>query len=182
MQQWWAAAAPPMLDLGCGCGHSVLHLQQTFPQQRVLGADVSLPRLKRGGRLLPADGLLLQPGCGWLHGDAITLLRLLAAAGLHTPRVWLLYPNPWPKAGHLQRRWHAHPVFPDLLRVARSIHLRSNWALYVQEFASALQLHGWHSRIERIEPGLQPSAISLFERKYAASGHPLWQLEAQPSC
>ena len=30
-------------------------------------------------------------------------------------RHYLLYPNPYPKSKHLQRRWHGHPIFPILL-------------------------------------------------------------------
>jgi tRNA G46 methylase TrmB len=28
---------------------------------------------------------------------------------------YLLYPNPYPKAKHLKRRWHGHPIFPVML-------------------------------------------------------------------
>lgn len=32
---------------------------------------------------------------------------------------YLLYPNPYPKAKHLKRRWHGHPIFPVMLTLGQ---------------------------------------------------------------
>ena len=55
---------------------------------------------------------------------------------------YLLYPNPYPKLEQVQRRWYAHPVFPLLLQLAgtKRLVVRSNWKIYLQEFAEATQL------------------------------------------
>lgn len=176
LQQWWRSGAAPILDLGCGCGESVQRLGQRHPGQRVLGVDVSLHRLRRGGHPLLEGGYELQPERGWLHGDAALLLRLLTAAQWRSPLVCLYYPNPWPKAAQMRRRWHGHPAFVDLLRVADALELRSNWSIYVQEFAQGLEICGWDSAIDSLE---STAPLSHFERKYVASGHRLWRLTAR---
>ena len=84
---------------------------------------------------------------------------------------FLLYPNPWPKPGHLRRRIHGHPAFPLLVALGGRIELRSNWQLYVEEFGLAMSLSGRPGAICRIDA---VSPLTLFERKYRDSGHALW--------
>ena len=45
--------------------------------------------------------------------------------------------------------------------------MRSNWDIYVKEFAQALHLAGHHCEVEQYESDI---AITPFERKYWASG------------
>ena len=53
---------------------------------------------------------------------------------------YILYPNPWPKAKHVQRRWHGSAVFPQIIAVGQEIILRSNWLLYLEEFQLAAEV------------------------------------------
>jgi tRNA G46 methylase TrmB len=99
--------------------------------------------------------------------------RLLRDAGIHLARHYLLYPNPWPKIGHLARRWHAHPVFPALLELGGVLECRSNWRIYIEEFCLAVNaLRGCRARCE---PFVPVSPLTPFERKYHASGHALYR-------
>ena len=56
------------------------------------------------------------------------------------------------------------------------IELRTNWSIYAEEFAFALQASGWQALIEQIEIDANIAALSLFEAKYARSGHALWRV------
>src|SRR6185295_9756492 len=89
---------------------------------------------------------------------------------------YLLYPNPWPKAEHVKRRWHAHAVLADILKLGGLLELRSNWDVYADEFAQALRIAGCAAVCEAYVP-LQ--ALTPFERKYVASGHALWRCCAE---
>lgn len=163
-------ALPLWLDSGCGTGLSSYQLAKLNPQALVIGVDQSSHRLQRGQMRfeMPSNGLLLRAECA-------DLWRLMLAADYRVQRHFLLYPNPWPKPGHLPRRWHGHPVFPDLLALSEHIELRSNWRVYVDEMAQALSLAGRNSSISAIT-GTTAPPISDFEDKYRASGHDLWQL------
>jgi len=100
--------------------------------------------------------------------------RLLHADGVRPVRHFLLYPNPWPKAAHFKRRWHGHPVFPELLALGGLLELRSNWRIYAEEFRQAAEICGIHA--PPVVSFSVQSPLSPFERKYAASGHRLYRL------
>jgi tRNA G46 methylase TrmB len=85
----------------------------------------------------------------------------------------LLYPNPWPKIGHLSRRWHGHPVFPAMLALGGVLECRSNWRIYIEEFCFAID----HLKqgVAVCQDYVPEVALTPFERKYLNSGHALWR-------
>jgi tRNA G46 methylase TrmB len=164
------AQAPFILDAGCGTGASTLALACEFPHKLIVGIDKSVVRLDVGQRAIatgamPANVILL-------HCELVDFWQLAGAARLRCEKQFLLYPNPWPKPEHVQRRWHAHPVLPAILALGGTIELRTNWRIYADEFARALQLTGTNASVQRFEP-TQP--LTPFERKYVASGHDIWR-------
>jgi tRNA (guanine-N7-)-methyltransferase len=169
------AQAPFILDTGCGTGASTLVLAREFPDRLVLGVDKSAARLATGRRLI--DGSAAPANVGLLHCELVDFWQLAAAAGLRCERQFLLYPNPWPKPEHLKRRWHAHPVLPAILALDGAIELRTNWRVYAEEFAEALGL-GLAGIDASFSEHTADESLTPFERKYAASGHALWRVEA----
>ncbi|MFP4263935.1 MAG: SAM-dependent methyltransferase, partial [Halomonas sp.] len=90
-------------------------------------------------------------------------------------RHYLLYPNPYPKAAHLKLRWHGHPVLPFILALGGRLELRSNWRLYLEEFALGVaQATGVVGEVESLDPAGE--YLTPFEQKYHASGQALWRL------
>lgn len=158
-----------VLDSGCGTGESTRLIARLLPDTIVIGVDKSQARLARTGA---TEFPHREGNAVWLRADLGTFWRLSLQAGWRLERHFLLYPNPWPKPGQLRRRWHAHPVFPDLLRLGGRLEMRCNWDIYASEFATAVnRLLG--SSAEPRTPG--ESAITTpFERKYRASGHRLY--------
>src|SRR5699024_12751153 len=66
----------------------------------------------------------------------------MAAAGWRLEKHYVLYPNPWPKAAHLGRRWHGHPAWRELLLLRGEMVCRSNWRLYLDEMQADLAVSG----------------------------------------
>ncbi|MEE4304980.1 MAG: methyltransferase domain-containing protein [Wenzhouxiangella sp.] len=159
---------PLVLDSGCGTGASTVELARVHPDCLVVGIDRSEDRLGRAPAL-PDNARLVR-------AELADFWRLAVEAGWRPAHHYLLYPNPWPKPGHLKRRWHAHPVFPVLLALGGRLELRSNFELYVDEFARALSLAGVLD--VKVVSFRADEPISPFERKYADSGHRLFQLTA----
>ena len=162
-----------ILDSGCGTGESTRGLARLFPEALVIGVDKSADRLSRLG----SDDFPFRDGNAiWLRAELASFWRLALQADWRLERHYLFYPNPWPKPGQLQRRWHAHPVFPDLLRLGGRLEMRTNWKVYADEFSfSVNRLKGTAVeplRIDAEEP------VSPFERKYRDSGHALWSVVA----
>jgi tRNA (guanine-N7-)-methyltransferase len=163
-----APDAPLILDAGCGNGASSILLAQAFPDHQIIGVDQSATRLaKQEGASLPKNLQLVR-------ADLVDYWRLLEGEGIRLARHYLLYPNPWPKIGHIGRRWHGHPVFPALLRLGGVLECRSNWPVYLEEFGFAVRcLRGIEVPLERYIPS---SPLTPFERKYLDSGHPLFRV------
>ena len=159
---------PLILDSGCGTGDSTRELARRYPDHLVIGVDRSADRLARERADTPAN-------CTLIRADLLDFWRLARQAGWQLSRHYLLYPNPEPKPRHLKRRFHAHPVFPDIIALGGRIESRSNWRVYLEELAIALAYHGRRSRLRPL--GRQDQPLTLFERKYQASGQSLWCLE-----
>lgn len=167
----WNPAAPLVLDSCCGVGWSTIHLARQHPDHFVLGVDCSEDRLSRQKRE-PGE---IPDNCAWVRADLVDFWRLLLEAGLHPAYHYLFYPNPWPKIGHLQRRWHGHPVFPAMIALGGLLECRSNWRVYIEEMAQAIEIMG--KGPVSCEPYVTDTPMTPFERKYLESGHSLWRLQ-----
>lgn len=170
MAAWRKAGPRPLiLDAGCGVGLSTRHLAQAHPDHFVIGVDQSADRLARHTAW---DGP--HPGnfmC--VRADLVDYWRIMLDAGVRPDKHFILYPNPWPKIGHLSRRWHGHPVFPAIASLGGLLECRSNWRIYVEEFAAALlQVTGTRAEAE---PFVAAAPMTPFEKKYSDSGHTLWR-------
>ena len=166
-----APHAPLILDACCGVGESSIALARAFPECYVIGVDQSAARLAKPTR---AGAPALPENLELVRADLVDYWRLLGDAGIRLARHYLLYPNPWPKIGHLARRWHGHPVFPALLALGGVLECRSNWRIYVDEFCFAVNyLRQPAGRAAVCEPYLPSEPQTAFERKYLASGHAL---------
>jgi tRNA (guanine-N7-)-methyltransferase len=162
-----------VLDLGCGTGMSTLQLAQRYPQSAVIGVDRSQVRLQKATDISAVENCLL------LRADQYDLLRLLHLERMQVEKCYLLYPNPAPKAEHIKRRWHGHPIWPTLLQCCKALELRSNWEIYAREFAQALAQSGWQAPCTVLAANAVD--LSLFEKKYRQSGHALWRVLGQPA-
>ena len=157
-----------ILDSGCGVGESTYHLAKAFPKCFVLGVDQSKHRIDNNSDwTLPNNALLLR-------ADLIDFWRLAAASMWQLSHHYLLYPNPWPKKKHLQRRWHGHPVFPVLKALGGEIELRTNWRIYAEEFSHAM--NKLMNKDYQLDEWMPEKPITPFERKYQLSGQMLYRV------
>ena len=167
--------APLIIDAGCGTGRSTLKLAERYPDRTVIGVDRSEARLSRSNEV-PANALLLRAELG-------DFWRLLNDSELTVKETYLLYPNPYPKTKMLKQRFQGHASLPSLLHACgRRLTIRASWQTYLEEFRFACRRAG--------ELGIRPDLVStgpyelsdltdpltLFERKYAAAGVPVYEL------
>lgn len=163
-----------ILDSCCGVGQSTRLLAKSNPNALVIGVDKSAHRINRN-----VDEVCLDNGQGivenyhLVRADLNDFYRLVVAANWPVTQHFILYPNPWPKAKHIKRRWHGSAVFPQIIAVGDEIILRSNWQLYLQEFQVAAGIAGFVGSISQVSDK-QP--LTPFEAKYRASGQTCWQL------
>lgn len=160
-----------ILDSCCGVGESTANIASAHPNARIIGVDKSALRTdKHQNYATEAKNYLI------LRADLNDFLRLLVKANKILTKHYLLYPNPYPKSAHLQRRWYATSALVDIIKLGGTLEVRSNWQLYVLEFSAALSVAQINSEVRLFE---QDSPITPFERKYWESGQSSWQLTAQ---
>ncbi len=169
--EWRRDGRQLIIDAGCGVGLSTRRLAALNPDSFVIGVDQSEDRLQRDIRWIgtPPENFVA------VRADLVDFWRLMLADDVHPAKHYLLYPNPWPKKAQVGRRWHAHPVFPAVIALGGQIECRSNWQIYIEEFANTLtQLSGVQSRAEHFMANPE-APLTPFEEKYLASGHALWR-------
>lgn len=171
-----AGNAPLIIDAGCGVGLSTQRLAKAHPDNFVIGIDQSADRLSRH----PVSTSERGANYTLVRANLVDYWRLLYQAGIRPQLHFLLYPNPWPKKPQLSRRWHGHPIFPTIIALGGTIECRSNWKIYIDEFAAAVQqLSGQSVTAEPHQVSGMP--LTPFEEKYRASGHALWRCRTQLS-
>lgn len=166
-------AGEVILDACCGVGQSTRLLAKQNPNALVIGVDKSYNRLERNIDEHLGVDLTGVENYRLIRADLNDFYRLVNNANWPIKRHFILYPNPWPKSKHIQRRWHGSAVFPQIIKTGQRIELRSNWRLYLEEFLVASELAGRKGKITEITVE-QP--LTPFEAKFTASGQTCWQL------
>ncbi|GJM05499.1 MAG: hypothetical protein DHS20C09_14900 [marine bacterium B5-7] len=162
---------PIILDSGCGTGESSRLLAELNPDALVIGIDKSEKRLEK---IITEHSIHQQDNLILARADVIDIWRMIKENDWNIKKHFLLYPNPWPKKDQLKRRWHGHPVFPEMIRLCNKIELRTNWQIYAEEFKQALEIvTNKKAQLDSIE---LTAFISPFEKKYYDSGHEIYRV------
>jgi tRNA G46 methylase TrmB len=168
---------PIILDSCCGVGQSTRLLAKRNPNALVIGVDKSAHRINRNvEETYDGDNYYL------IRADLNDFYRLVKAANWPIIKHYILYPNPWPKSKHIQRRWHGSAVFPVLISLGEEIILRSNWRLYLEEFQEAADIAGLVGDMTQVAQVSNEEPLTPFEAKYQASDQQCWQLVVKPAC
>ncbi len=111
----FAAGKPIWLEVGFGGGEHLVHMAALNPQAHLIGAEpfvngiaMLLGKIRAAG----VTNLALHPG------DVRDLFDVLPDGCLQ--RVFLNYPDPWPKARHHRRRFVTPEYLQALARVTAS--------------------------------------------------------------
>lgn len=106
-------AAPLRLEIGCGHGEFISQMAQVHPQTDFIGLEIDHLRVNKCAHKclkLGARNVRL------FAGDAAAFVRRLPAAAFE--RIYILFPDPWPKAAHRRRRLVNRAFLLELSRVA----------------------------------------------------------------
>jgi len=102
------------MEIGFGGGEHLLHEIAAEPQTGFIGCE---PFLNGIAKLLAGLADADLPRLRLHAGDAVEVLDRLPPASLD--RVWLLYPDPWPKRRHWKRRFVRQDNLERLARVLK---------------------------------------------------------------
>lgn len=109
----WRQGRPLWLEIGFGGGEHLVHMARSYPQVALIGAEpfvngiaMLLGKIRGAG----VDNLRLYPG------DVRDLFEVLPPAGVE--KIFLNYPDPWPKARHHRRRFVTPEYLEPLAQIA----------------------------------------------------------------
>lgn len=87
-------------EVGCGHGHFLVRYAAENPAKLCVGIDIILDRLVRSGKKRDRAHLA---NCHFLRAEAREFFNALPAS-VTFEEVWVLFPDPWPKARHNKNR------------------------------------------------------------------------------
>ena len=171
-------APPGPLDLEIGAGgglHAVRYCQQN-PTRTLLAVEKTHTRFaKLENRKLGHPELR---NLHTIHADAVAFVcHYLPTASLE--RIFLLYPNPYPKPKQANLRWHNRPFLGQLLKTLKPggrLTLATNIQSYADE-AAARMVDTWKLDLQEFRK-VDPAAVprTHFEKKYLARNETCWNL------
>lgn len=95
----WFTQQPCTLEIGFGMGHNLVQMAQMHPTHLFIGADVHLPGI---GRVMALSAALGVENIRIANCDVKDVVLALPDQCL--AKVFILFPDPWPKAKHHKRR------------------------------------------------------------------------------
>lgn len=166
------------LDLEIGAGTGLF--AQSYCSQNPSRALIALEKtFTRSGQLLARQKDLTNL-FAYQTDAAAFITHFIADQSLE--RVFILYPNPYPKAKQANLRWHNRPFMSCLLgklKAGGTLELATNIESYYQE-ASEVFARDWKMKtLEAREVMPSPTPRTLFEKKYLARGERCWNLVLQ---
>ena len=160
------------LEIGFGGGEHLIAQAKAQPEIGLIGCEPFLEGVGKLARAIEAETLAnirIHPG------DARDAIAALPEGALG--RVFLLFPDPWPKARHHKRRFVAPETLDALARVLRpgaELRVATDWPDYVRAALSHVLRHpafDWPATGPadwRTRPGDWPE--TRYERKALAAG------------
>lgn len=171
-----------VLEIGAGVGWHAVMWAKNHPQDCIVAVEHSRERFaKLEGRSenMAAKSDEPAPNLFPIHADAESfVVHCLPRETLD--RVFLLYPNPYPKQSQSNKRWHNMPFMSELLSRLKTdglIEMATNEDFYAAEYFDQM-LGEWKLELvseERVSKDADPDFLprTHFEKKYYERGEML---------
>jgi tRNA (guanine-N7-)-methyltransferase len=141
--QLFPAATDFVWEIGCGHGHFLTAYAEAHPERLCVGIDIDTPRI---GRALRKSGRVKLPNLHFVQAEARLFLEMLPPHA-RPAAIFVLFPDPWPKARHqkhrLLQRDFLSALAPRAAPDAR-LYFRTDFQPYFAEVVRAIELPcGW---------------------------------------
>ncbi len=93
-------SGPLVIEIGFGSGLFLAALARNRPEANIIGIEISVPSLRNAARKIQRAGL---ENVILIQSDARSALQVLCVPD-SVERVFINYPDPWPKKDHSSRR------------------------------------------------------------------------------
>jgi tRNA (guanine-N7-)-methyltransferase len=176
-----AAGGPIRLEIGCGHGEFIAAMAAHHPHERFLGIEHDNIRVTKCAHKCLKSG---ATNVRLFSDEAHRCVRFrIAPASLS--RIYILFPDPWPKAGHRRRRLLTRAFLLDLAHAAapgcRFIMASDAHEYAFQCLSNTTTLPGlWRSRLPGGYAIDRPTRFpTLFEQHKKSEGHRIVYLELE---
>ena len=138
------------LEIGFGHGEHIVHQAGLNPQVGLLGIEPFLNGIATAALAIQdtqVENIRIYPD------DALHLLPLLQDASFS--RIFLFFPDPWPKVRHFKRRFiqpHTVAILARLLKPGGTLHLATDIPSLAEWMVEHVLAHGdfaWHGNREQ---------------------------------
>jgi tRNA (guanine-N7-)-methyltransferase len=132
------------LEIGCGHGHFLTAYAMAHPQQPCLGVDLVTKRIAK------ANQKAVKRGLNHLHFVKADITECLIGlpANVMLQRIFILFPDPWPKKRHRKNRIVQQVLLDELAKRSSSsttLHFRSDHAVAFDWAMDCVAAHPrWH--------------------------------------
>lgn len=163
-------SGPLDLEIGAGQGLHAIRYCQAHPERTLLAVEKTHARFTRleGRQAAHSDLSNLKV----LHADAVAFVsHFLPDDSLD--RIFLLYPNPYPKPKQANLRWHNRPFFNLLLKKLKpngELTLATNLKWYADEAEVNFTDQWYLQLISRTQVDANQPPRTHFEKKYLLRG------------
>ncbi|MCH7881596.1 MAG: tRNA (guanosine(46)-N7)-methyltransferase TrmB [Proteobacteria bacterium] len=169
------------LEIGFGSGEALISMAQNDPKSFYLGIEVHEAGV---GRCLNSIHDCALTNVKLIKHDAIEVMQyMLPAQSLD--RVFLFFPDPWPKKRHHKRRI-VNRQFRDLLcgllKPGACLHMATDWQDYAEYMAAEMISDARYKNLGdengyTKRPAYRP--VTRFENRGLKLGHGVWDLVFQ---
>lgn len=163
---------PLFVDIGVGRGEASRSWAAAAPEARVLAIELHRPGLARLLADLEADG---PSNVRVVEADALVVLDRLAPASVDEVR--LLFPDPWPKRRHVERRMVDRAFVALVARVLRrggTLHLATDWDGYAEHMRTMVATEPRFQR--QLAAGRPDRPITAYEQRGIDAGRSIVDL------
>jgi tRNA (guanine-N7-)-methyltransferase len=167
-------AARLWVEIGFGGGEHMATQAARNPDALVLGAEPFVNGVASALRHLEEGGL---DNVRVWQGDAREMLSRIADATVE--RVFIMFPDPWPKARHNKRRLVQAPFVAELARVIApggSLRFATDWADYAEQTAALMAETPQFETADDRDPSDAPAdhVTTRYEEKKLGDIAPVW--------
>jgi tRNA (guanine-N7-)-methyltransferase len=170
--QLFGRTAPLHVDLGCGDGSFLCEMAQQFPKRNFLGIERLTKRVGKVRRKAEKTENVRV-----LRADTLFAVRYLLPES-SVEAFYLLFPDPWPKRRHQQRRVFTHD-FLDAIAAALEkrgvLRVATDQIDYFQQIEQLGRAHLQFQVVPR-SPDDAVLPVTKFERKFREQGAPIYRL------
>ena len=129
------------LEIGCGHGHFLTAYAAEYPDEHCIALDIIAERLEKAKRKTDAAGVT---NVNWLRALSDDFLEALPKGVRFDRKVFILFPDPWPKRKHWKNRL-IQPAFLDQLATITApqtlLCFRTDYGPYFEAAAAIIKAH-----------------------------------------